>query len=88
METEYQIQTELGKLENVTKLIIAHRISAVRHADEIIILKDGQIAERGTHERLMEKKGMYYETYLAQYDTQWEPVPGTEEQKGGEKTWQ
>lgn len=88
METEYQIQTELGKLENVTKLIIAHRISAVRHADEIIILKDGQIAERGTHERLMEKKGMYYDTYLAQYDTQWEPVPGTEEQKGGEKPWQ
>lgn len=88
METEYQIQTELGKLEDVTKLIIAHRISAVRHADEIIILKDGQIAERGTHERLMEKKGMYYETYLAQYDTQWEPVPGTEEQKGGEKPWQ
>lgn len=88
METEYQIQTELGKLEDVTKLIIAHRISAVRHADEIIILKDGQIAERGTHERLMEKKGMYYETYLAQYDTQWEPVLGTEEQKGGEKTWQ
>lgn len=88
METEYQIQTELGKLENVTKLIIAHRISAVRHADEIIILKDGQIAERGTHERLMEKKGMYYETYLAQYDTQWEPVPETEEQKGGEKPWQ
>lgn len=88
METEYQIQTELGKLEDVTKLIIAHRISAVRHADEIIILKDGQIAERGTHERLMEKKGMYYETYLAQYDTQWEPVPETEEQKGGEKPWQ
>ena len=88
METEYQIQTELGKLEDVTKLIIAHRISAVRHADEIIILKDGQIAERGTQERLMEKKGMYYETYLAQYDTQWEPVPGTEEQKGGEKPWQ
>lgn len=88
METEYQIQTELGKLEDVTKLIIAHRISAVRHADEIIILKDGQIAERGTHERLMEKKGMYYDTYLAQYDTQWEPVPGTEEQKGGEKPWQ
>ena len=43
-ETEYQIQTELRKLENVTKLIIAHRISAVRHADETIILKDGQIA--------------------------------------------
>lgn len=78
METEYQIQAELGKLKDVTKLIIAHRISAVRYADEIIILQDGQIAERGTHESLMEKKGLYYDTYLAQYDTQWEPVSDTE----------
>lgn len=79
METEYQIQTELLKFTDVTKLIIAHRISAVRHADEIIILKDGQIAERGTHETLMKKKGMYYDTYLAQYDTEWEPAPDTAE---------
>lgn len=48
-------------------MIIAHRISAVRHADEIIYLEDGKIAERGTHEKLLEKKGLYYDTYVAQY---------------------
>ena len=67
METEHQIQETLTGMTNITKIIIAHRISAVRHADEIIILKDGQIAERGTHESLLAGKGMYYETYLAQY---------------------
>lgn len=79
METEYQIQAELRKLEHVTKLIIAHRISAVRYADEIIILQDGKIAERGTHESLMKKKGMYYDTYLAQYDTESGLMPDTKE---------
>ena len=46
METEQQIQEALRKLDGVTKVIIAHRISAVKNADEIIILKDGIIAER------------------------------------------
>lgn len=67
METEKQIQSALEELENVTKIIIAHRISAVRKADEIIFLKDGKIAERGTHDKLMSEKGLYYQTYLAQY---------------------
>lgn len=67
METEHEIQKTLNELEDTTKLIIAHRISAVRHADEIIYLQDGKIAERGTHEELLEKKGLYYQTYLAQY---------------------
>ena len=49
--------------------IIAHRISAVCHADEIIYLKDGEIAERGTHQELLAKRGLYYETYMAQYGT-------------------
>lgn len=66
-ETEHAIQQALTKLENTTKIIIAHRISAVRHADEIIVLSDGRIEERGTHETLLEKKGLYYETYLSQY---------------------
>ena len=51
----------------MTKIIIAHRISAVCHADEIIYLQDGRIAERGTHEELLAKKGLYYDTYMAQY---------------------
>lgn len=67
METEHEIQKTLNELENTTKVIIAHRISAVCHADEIIYLKDGKIAERGTHEELLAKKGLYYATYQAQY---------------------
>ncbi|MBQ8278490.1 MAG: ABC transporter ATP-binding protein [Roseburia sp.] len=67
METEHEIQKTLNTLEVTTKIVIAHRISAVRHADEIIYLEDGKIAERGTHEELLAKKGLYYQTYLAQY---------------------
>lgn len=67
METEHEIQKTLNELKGTTKVIIAHRISAVRHADEIIYLEDGKIAERGTHEELLAKKGLYYETYKAQY---------------------
>lgn len=68
METEHEIQKELNGLEGMTKVIIAHRISAVRHADEIIILEDGRIVERGTHDSLMEQKGRYYDTFVAQYE--------------------
>lgn len=67
METEHEIQKTLNSLKDTTKIIIAHRISAVCHADEIIYLQDGSIAERGTHEELLAKKGLYYDTYMAQY---------------------
>lgn len=67
METEFELQQKLKDVHS-TKIIIAHRISAVRHADEIIILQDGRIAERGTHESLMQKKGLYYQTYRVQYE--------------------
>lgn len=66
-ETEHMIQKSLECLSNTTKIIIAHRISAVKQADEIIVLDDGKIAERGTHDSLLSKKGLYYKTYLAQY---------------------
>ena len=67
METEHLIQETLKKLDHTTKIIIAHRISAVKNADEIIVLDSGSIKERGTHESLLKEKGLYYKTYLAQY---------------------
>ncbi len=66
-ETELEIQKVLNNLSDTTKIIIGHRISAVRHADEIIVLKDGAIAERGTHDELLALRGLYFETYCAQY---------------------
>lgn len=67
METEHEIQKTLKNLKGITKIIVAHRISAVRYADEIIYLEDGQIKERGTHEQLLALKGLYYDTFRAQY---------------------
>ena len=67
METEQSIHESLRQLPDTTKIIIGHRISAVCHADEILILENGRIAERGTHESLLARKGMYYQTYVAQY---------------------
>ncbi len=67
METEFEIQKMLQGLQGITKIIIAHRISAVCHADEIIYLENGRIAERGTHDTLMAEHGLYYQTFQAQY---------------------
>lgn len=67
METESEIQKALGEIHGITKLVVAHRISAVRHADQIIVLDGGEIAEQGTHNELMARKGLYYQTYQAQY---------------------
>lgn len=68
METEYIIQDGLKTLmKGKTTFIIAHRVSAVKEADEIILLKDNKIAERGTHKELLEKKGEYHKIFKQQY---------------------
>ena len=67
METEQFIQQQLRELPyDCTKIIIAQRISSVKEADEILILRDGEIAERGTHEELLKGRGYYYETFCLQ----------------------
>jgi len=66
-ETEQEIQGVLASLHGMTKIIIAHRISAVCKADKIIVLDGGKIAECGTHEDLLAKGGLYKETYDSQY---------------------
>ena len=67
METEQYIQRQLRELPyDCTKIIIAQRISSVKDADQILILKDGEINERGTHAELLRQKGYYYQTYCLQ----------------------
>lgn len=54
-------------MKNRTSIIIAHRLSTIRDADLIIVMDHGQIAEQGSHEELMKKKGKYYTLYMTQY---------------------
>jgi ATP-binding cassette subfamily B protein len=66
-ETEEHILQNLQHImEERTVILIAHRISTVKYADEIIVLDRGHIVERGTHEKLLQREGKYYEMYLAQ----------------------
>lgn len=68
METESMIQNELKKISNErTVFIIAHRISSIIHADQILVLDNGRLVERGTHEQLLAKKGYYSTVFHHQY---------------------
>ncbi|MFM1815756.1 MAG: hypothetical protein RLZ98_2451 [Pseudomonadota bacterium] len=66
--TERQIQRALERLlEGRTGIVIAHRLATVRHADRIIVLRDGEIAEEGNHDALMASKGLYHRLYTMNY---------------------
>ena len=68
--TEQQIQAAMRELmRDKTCFIIAHRLSTIRNADNILVLRDGDIAEQGTHEELMAKKGFYSKLYYSQFET-------------------
>jgi len=68
VETEAMIQENLNSVyKDKTCFMIAHRISSIKNADLILVLKDGEIVETGTHEELLNKRGNYYGVYKAQY---------------------
>jgi len=68
-ETEILIQDSLEKMKNIgTMLIVAHRLSTIQHADNIILLSKGQIVEQGNHKELLALQGKYYHLYTLQYN--------------------
>ncbi len=70
-ETEILIQNSLEKMKNIgTMLIVAHRLSTIQHADNIILLSHGEIVEQGTHQELLHQKGKYYHLYTLQFQKQ------------------
>jgi ATP-binding cassette subfamily B protein len=70
-ETELLIQDSLEKMKNIgTMLIVAHRLSTIQHADNIILLSQGRIIEQGSHQELLKQKGRYHHLYTLQYQKQ------------------
>ncbi len=66
--TEKRIQEALSRLmEGRTSFIIAHRLSTIRNADQVLVIRDGEIVERGTHETLLANRGFYYHLYMSQF---------------------
>lgn len=68
-ETEVLIQESLEKMRNIgTMLVVAHRLSTIQHADQIVVLQHGEVLERGNHQELLRKKGYYYKLYRLQFE--------------------
>ena len=69
--TEQRIQAALNELlKGRTSFVIAHRLSTIRSADQVLVLRDGEIIERGTHESLLAQRGFYHELYMNQFRRQ------------------
>ena len=67
-ETEKLIQESLEKMKSIgTMLVVAHRLSTIQNADQIIVLQNGEVIETGTHQSLLRQKGYYYKLYLLQF---------------------
>ena len=68
--TEQRVQKAFSKMmEGRTSFIVAHRLSTIREADVILVMKDGHIIEQGSHEELMEKHGFYHDLYMSQFES-------------------
>lgn len=77
--TERLIQSALDSLlEGRTSFVIAHRLSTIRNADQVLVLKDGEIIEQGSHTELLAQKGFYYDLYMSQFRYQEEAAINTE----------
>lgn len=74
-ETEAMIREGLRRLiENRTSLVIAHRLSTIQNASKIVVMHKGRVRELGTHQELLEKRGIYYKLYQLQYKDQESPI--------------
>ena len=70
-ETEKLIQESLEKMKSIgTMLVVAHRLSTIQNADQIIVLQHGEVIETGTHQSLLRQKGYYYKLYLLQFNNE------------------
>lgn len=67
--TEIKIQKAFARMmDGRTSFIVAHRLSTIREADQILVMKDGRIMEQGNHQELLEKRGFYYDLYNSQFE--------------------
>ena len=85
--TERLIQAALNDLlKNRTSFVIAHRLSTIRNADQVLVLDQGKIVERGRHEELLAERGFYYNLYMSQFRRRSE-VEQASPQPGGNGTF-
>jgi ATP-binding cassette subfamily B protein len=75
-ESEAAVQRALSMaLTGRTSIVIAHRLSTVRDADQILVIEDGRVVERGKHDELLAAGGLFAELYRTQFQRQEEPLP-------------
>jgi ABC-type multidrug transport system fused ATPase/permease subunit len=73
-ESEQLIQASMASLlAGRTTFVVAHRLSTIRRADEILLMEDGRVVERGTHQQLMDARGLYHDMVLRQMETDGQP---------------